>query len=87
MYFFQEAIDALFVDPLRRFQQIEVNANGSREVNECLHIFRKAKAPRNLVPALRKLAANPGIQSHRVSHLFYVRTQFFHRDQRSHLHS
>ena len=47
MHFFKKAVDALFIDAFRGFQKIEVHSNGSCEMNEGLHVFRKTKAAKS----------------------------------------
>ena len=44
VYFFKKTVDALLVDAFRGFQEIEIDPDGGREMNESLHIFGKAKA-------------------------------------------
>src|SRR6267154_2805254 len=43
-HFVEKFIDALLVNPLRPFQDIEIDAHGSSQMDECLQIFGKAKA-------------------------------------------
>src|SRR5712671_7281521 len=42
--FVEELIDALLVNPLRRFQDVKIDTYRTGQMDECLQIFGKAKA-------------------------------------------
>ena len=76
MNFFEEAIDALFVDALGRFENVEVNPDCAGEVDEGLQIFRKAESAKSQ-PSLQELSADAWIETHRVSDFVDVGAKLF----------
>src|SRR3989442_11968321 len=43
--FFKIPVDALFVDAFGGLQDIKLHADGSRQVNESLHVLRETETP------------------------------------------
>src|SRR6267154_4560843 len=43
-HFVEKFVDALLVNPLRRFQDVKIDTHRTCQMNECLQIFGKAKA-------------------------------------------
>src|SRR5260370_9260729 len=76
MDLFKEAVDALLVDTLGGFQNLEVHTNLGRQMDESLHILWKTKASVTET-GFEELAADARIESHGMRHFFDVCTDFF----------
>src|ERR1700722_17269758 len=76
MNFFEEAIDALFVDAFGRLENFEVHSNRTGKVDESLQIFREAESAKSQ-SGLQKLSADAWIEAHRVRDFIHVSTKFF----------
>ncbi len=61
----KEAIDALLVDTLGGFENVEIDADCSGQVNKCLEILGEAKST-EADPCLQKLSADARVEAHCV---------------------
>src|SRR5579863_1541942 len=76
MNLFEEAVDALFIDALGGFKNVEVHADGSCEMHERLQIFREAESA-EAESSLQKLPTDARVEAHGVSHFIHVGADAF----------
>ena len=74
--FGDEALDALFVDALGGFEDVEVHADRAGEMHEGLQVLREAEAT-EAQAGTQELAADAGVQTHRVGHFLDVGADAF----------
>src|SRR6201999_455836 len=69
-------IDALFVDPLGGFQNVEVHTDGSSKMDERLQILGEAESAETEA-CFEELSADWRIETHDVRYFIDVRADFF----------
>src|SRR5258708_12656715 len=74
--FFKIAVDALFVDAFSGLQDVEVHSDGSRQVDESLHIFWKTETA-VAESGFEELSADARVEPHGMGNFLDVCADFF----------